>query len=128
MINRHLLILFHVLILSCIHLGATEKTADTDSISHALLSEWTEEQFRAYEDSLLRSLYPEVRECHYEGITGQQGQKSVRKAMSYPEDEISNPILPSNATIDRSKSPGEIEIKSGMTATGAKDGLCPAYP
>lgn len=35
MINRHLLILFHVLILSCIHLGATEKTADTDSISHA---------------------------------------------------------------------------------------------
>ncbi len=38
--------------------------------------EWSEDQFYAYNDSLLRALYPEVRECHY--------QDKIQKVINQP--------------------------------------------
>lgn len=101
MTNRHLFLFCSIFIIGFLNLNAAGNVAESDSTSHGGSAEWTDEQFRAYEDSLLKALYPEVRECHYEGDVPKSAQQQIRKSMSYPEDEICNPVLPSTVTIDK---------------------------
>ncbi|WP_301068596.1 RHS repeat-associated core domain-containing protein [uncultured Duncaniella sp.] len=83
----------------------------------------TDEQFRAYEDSLLRTLYPEVKECHLPDSVLQKIQDDGAAVIQLRTDNsqrISNPAVPDAVTIDRTCAIGGIEIRSGVTPTGAR--------
>lgn len=79
---------------------------------------WTEEQYKHYEDSILSKLYPPVIACKSEEIpsVSDMSKTSAMQIRKYAQ----NTHVPNTVNIDRSKAVGEISIKSGTSASGAK--------
>ncbi len=134
-LNHYLLTFLAIFatILQPTYASAENEKSSTDSIKGSNpFDGWSEERFAAYEDSLLRALYPEVRECHYPDslLRDSHAEISPASVITGYTSSISNPILPDVAQIDKTNTVGEIEIKSGMTQTGAKTYEVPikAYP
>lgn len=124
-LSHYLLSFFAIFatILQSNYASAENEKYSTDSIIGSTpLENWSEERFAAYEDSLLRALYPEVRECHYPDSLIKSFNSGISPAsvITGYTSGISNSILPNTAQIDKTKGVGEIEIQSGMTPTGAK--------
>lgn len=92
---------------------------NTDTTKNNISPNWSDEQFQAYEDSLLHALYPEVRECHFDGTLQNVINTPPQKTEAFITD-INNPKIPDLVIIDKTKTVGEIEINSGVTANGAK--------
>lgn len=83
--------------------------------------DWTDERFKEYEDSLLKALYPEVRECHLpDSLFKKMEEGEERPFRVNSGSGINNPIIPDVAIINKSNAVGDIEIRSGVTPTGAK--------
>ncbi len=83
--------------------------------------DWTDERFKEHEDSLLKALYPEVRECHLpDSLFKKMEEGEVRPFRVNSGSGINNPIIPDVAIINKSNAVGDIEIRSGVTPTGAK--------
>lgn len=74
---------------------------------------WTDEQFQAYEDSLINALFPKA-ELRYYDISEGLSSSPKRKA-----NVRSGAVIPA-VTVDRSKEVGEIKIVSGFTPSGAR--------
>lgn len=120
------------LLLFLMILGLGVVNASETNISNAITNgtakninpaeEWSEDQFYAYNDSLLRALYPEVRECHYQDTIQKDSNPVIPQGNGTPDysSGISNSIVPDIVHVDKSKAVGEIEIKSGVTPMGAK--------
>ena len=88
--------------------------------------DWKESDYKAYEDSLLKALYPPViaKTAENPERFSQQPQAFVPKAIS------DNTYVPTTVTIDKSKAVGEIPIQTGVSPTGAKTYTVPiqVYP
>lgn len=132
--KKALTLVILILIVSCYINAAMTQTA-RNVVANIVLTqdstpEWSDERFKAYEDSLLKALYPEVRECHLPDSVIRKDDTRHAQPVTYISSEISNPILPDIVLPDRTKSPGEIEIRSGVTPTGARTYEVPikAYP
>ena len=76
--------------------------------------DWKESDYKAYEDSLLKALYPPViaKTAENPERFSQQPQAFVPKAIS------DNTYVPTTVTIDKSKAVGEIPIQTGVSPTG----------
>ena len=83
----------------------------------------TDEEFQAYEDSLINAMYPKVRECHLPDsvmdtfIAGIKKNNNTHRPYNPPTPD---PVVPDRVNIDKTRHPGEIKVKSGVTATGAR--------
>lgn len=91
---------------------------------------WTEEQYRAYEDSIRAVLYPPVTECH-------RNLSDIKIIPYQPTDTVDssrfageNSHVPDYVYISTSKAVGEIPIQSAMTQSGARTYTIPisVYP
>ena len=91
-----------------------QQTADNDSTVTDPFAGWTDEQFEAYNDSIISSITP-----YNEVITN----KAVIENKQVPilrSGNYSNPLVPTTAYINTQKAVGQIEINSDMTPTGAR--------
>lgn len=91
-----------------------QQTADNDSTVTDPFAGWTDEQFEAYNDSIISSITP-----YNEVITN----KAVIENKQVPilrSGNYSNPLVPTTAYINTQKAVGQIEIHSDMTPTGAR--------
>lgn len=100
------------------HTVRAERENHSDSIAiHNEISGIQYPDIDSREDSLIRALYPEVRECHYvDSLNSEElSAKTTTVRNSLPgRDGIFNPAVPNIVTIDKSKTVGEIEIRSSV--------------
>jgi len=106
------------------HAVKADRETHSDSIaSHNEISGIPYPDVDSHMDSLIRALYPEVRECRYTGSMNEEDLSiKVTSGQNSPSgrEGIFNTAVPDIVAIDRSKAVGEIEIRSAVTPTGAK--------
>lgn len=78
---------------------------------------WTEEQYKHYEDSIQARLYPPV--IAKKADSASFGKDSNRPAQ-IPPSRITNSHVPNSISLSRSKEVGQIVINSGTSSTGAR--------
>lgn len=89
-------------------------------INDSILDAMTDEEFKVYEDSLLKTLYAPVIEHHYNKPDGISDiNKRIEKSLG-ANSNFECYQLPEVISIDKSKAVGEIAIESGTTPTGGK--------
>ena len=100
--------------------------ASQDTINNRFIG-WSEEDYQAYEDSVLAALYAPVIPQKTEAPLNDE---SVDNNYSEAPTIFTNTYVPTTVTIDKNKSVGEITIQSGKTSTGAKTYSVPiqVYP
>ena len=91
-----------------------QQTADNDSTVTDPFAGWTDEQFEAYNDSIIRSITP-----YNKIITGKTVMEN-KQTPTVRNGSYSNPLVPTTAYVNTQKAVGQIEIQSGMTPTGAR--------
>ena len=97
--------------------------ADTEQNNDSTkFDNWTDEQYRQYEDSIISVLYPPVVEYQIDSATITLPDPPVGPAPVSP--------VPPTIIVDRTKEVGQIVIKSGTTPSGAKTYQVPieVYP
>lgn len=85
-------------------------------LSTDLSKDWTDEQFRQYEDSVRRELYAPV----IAHKTDSAYQKDNGGSGEVPPSKLPGSNVPSSLSIDKNLSVGQIVIKSGTSQTGAR--------
>ena len=119
-------IIFTLAIFSTMNAAGTQHVSDAserETSAQDSIAGMTGEQFRAYEDSLKRVLYPDVRECHLPDSVLQKMQEGGAEALQLRANgssRIFNPVVPDIAIIDKDMAVGAIEIRSGVSPTGAR--------
>lgn len=78
---------------------------------------WTEEQYKHYEDSIQARLYPPV--IAKKADSTSFGKDSNRPAQ-IPPSRITNSHVPNSISLSQSKEVGQIVINSGTSSTGAR--------
>lgn len=78
---------------------------------------WTEEQYKHYEDSIQARLYPPV--IAKKADSASFGKDSNRPAQ-IPPSRITNSHVPNSISLSQSKEVGQIVINSGTSSTGAR--------
>lgn len=106
-----------------LHAQSSGKTAGSDSvcISRDSLEKMTNEQLRAYCDSIYWSRYPKLQIVQ---------RQDTSKITVHPERQqntfsYSNSYVPNSVTVNTSKAVGQIDIQSGTSPTGAKSYTVP---
>lgn len=106
--------IFIILMLALLSLPMVVTADETDY--DARFENWTEEQYRSYEDSILDILYP--------SCTIQQIADTVADTQTPSVGNISQitsySTVPQNVSPDTSKEVGEIPVSTGVNKTGAK--------
>lgn len=118
---RHLMMT--VLLLQAVMTYAQHAEDNDSTLVNPFLG-WTDEQIDAYEDSVIQSLYPQPDVI-----------EKIPEAVLYDKEDTRNTlnaqgeILRSGGTdvIDYTKAVGQIEIRSGMTPSGAKTYTIPIH-
>ena len=111
------LILF--IILSTHIIAQAQQDNRNDSTTVDPFAGWTDEQFKAYNDSIIRSITP-----YNEVITGKTETEGIQTP-TLRSGSYTNPLVPTTAYVSTQKAVGQIEIQSGMTPTGARTYIVP---
>ena len=81
--------------------------------------DWTEEQYKHYEDSIYAMLYsPVIAQKADSSIFGKI--QSIGKQPKLISRAVNNSYVPNSINLDKSKEVGQIPIKSGTSQSGAK--------
>lgn len=110
---------------------SVDSTAETtQALNDERFAGWTEEQFQAYDDSIITSLYPAVVKCHPSPTDIQIIPNEPKDSLTGDRFAGDNNHVPNNVIISTSKAAGEIPIQSGTTQTGARTYTIPisVYP
>ena len=75
--------------------------------------DWKESDYKAYEDSLLKALYPPVIAKTAEKFPEKVFHSNLRHFV--PKAISDNTYVPTTVTIDKSKAVGEIPIQTGVS-------------
>lgn len=105
--------------------AASSFLATSDTVN--LFYGWTEEQYKAYEDSVIAALYPPV-EAHKMDSASWVALNSASTYQAVLVSEEAQSTIA--ASVDTQKSVGQIQIKSGISPNGAKTYQIPidVYP
>lgn len=88
-----------------------------DTYYENMFNGWTEEQYRHYEDSIKKELYPPVTAHKADSASfWKDTELLVKKSPS----RITNDHVPNSIILDHSKKVGQIVINPGTTPTGAR--------
>lgn len=82
-------------------------------------ADWTEEQYKHYEDSIQAKLYTPV-VAHKTDSNYFHNSAVMKSQMGVSAVSVTNSHVPNSITVNKSKEVGQITIKSGTSTTGAR--------
>ena len=95
----------------------TQIKAFANTLNEDKFKNWTEEQYKHYEDSIQAILYPPV--IAIKADSASFGKDSNRPAQ-IPTSRITNSHVPNSISLSQSNEVGQIIINSGTSSTGAR--------
>ena len=95
----------------------TQIKAFANTLNEDKFKNWTEEQYKHYEDSIQAILYPPV--IAIKADSASFGKDSNRPAQ-IPTSRITNSHVPNSISLSQSNEVGQIVINSGTSSTGAR--------
>lgn len=98
-----------------LHLAQIKTLANTQDDDR--FKNWTEEQYKHYEDSILARLYPPVIAQKADSAFFGKGSN---KPAQMPPSCMTNSHVPNSISLSQSKEVGQIVINSGTSSTGAR--------
>lgn len=108
---------------------SVDSTAETtQALNDERFAGWTEEEYKAYEDSIYCILYPPVEVCRQDVST--INVNPAEEDSSSNSRSVGGTNVPNNVYISTSYAVGEIPIQSGTTQSGARTYTVPinVYP
>lgn len=116
--NIHKTFFLSILVLLSLHAFAVNDGDNDSLLFMKKFGGWTEEQIKAYEDSVINVLTPQPKLVVHP-VRSTASMSSPIVASSQVEPTLLTSV-PTTATIDHSRKVGKIEIIPGMTPTGAR--------
>lgn len=87
----------------------------------SLFANWTEEEYKAYEDSIKALIFKPVHICSLSSMNDDEQNSSDEEfSPSIGVTPIPDPDVPTSISINKNYGTGKIEIKSGKSQTGAR--------
>lgn len=120
--KKNILSLFVILGVLWLDISAQVNASEDERNDRFL--EWTDEDYRSYEDSIYSALYSPVTLEHNDSINadpsgGIPGDVPGDEPSISPDSKV-NSYVPTSIAVDTSKAVGEIPITSGVASSGAK--------
>lgn len=117
--NKYTIYFILILICTCLHSFAQTVPDSLNNAVNNRFIDWTDEDYKVYEDSVFAILYPSVIAEKLDTVmSGNQGKLDG----GIPKTPLltDNTYVPNAVVLDKTKAVGQIVIQSGTTSTGAK--------